>query len=205
EASYYIRTNGESFNYEALRNLGLSKDDLTLPNFHAVSSDKNTYFFKSLTNEQVAALRKFGNVQAIEPGRVAGTEGGMLFPSDTANYWNRDNYGPLWIPEKGATVSLTTENLSLYERIITMYEGNELEVKGSEIWINGKKADSYTFEMDYYFMIGDNRHNSLDSRYWGFVPEDHIVGKALFIWMSWDKDESFLKKIRWGRLFNGIH
>ena len=89
----------------------------------------------------------------------------------------------------------------MYERIIEVYEQNSLEVKGDEIYINGELATSYTFQMDYYWMMGDNRHNSLDSRFWGFVPEDHVVGKALFIWMSWDKNNG---KVRWDRLFNGI-
>lgn len=201
ETSYYVQTNGESFNYEALRELGLSKDDLG-QNLRKRSQDE--YLFTSLTDEQAGALGDFGNVEKVEKVLERGEEP-AVFPSDTAYHWNRDQFGPLWIPEKGATVQLSTANLPLYERIISFYEGNELEVNGNEIRINGQPANSYTFKMDYYFMMGDNRHNSLDSRYWGFVPEDHVVGKALFIWMSWDKDESFLKKIRWGRLFNGIH
>lgn len=201
ESSYVITTNGENFNYDALRGLGMSKDDLSQNSYRRQS--ENAHYFKSLTDEQVAALREFGNVKSIDPGRL-GPEM-ALFPSDTSHHWSRDDYGPLWIPKKGVTIPLTTKNLPLYERLIDVYEDNELEVRGSEIRINGKPADTYTFQMDYYFMMGDNRHNSLDSRYWGFVPEDHVVGKALFIWMSWDKDESFLNKIRWGRLFNGIH
>ncbi|QEC53979.1 signal peptidase I [Anseongella ginsenosidimutans] len=204
ESSYIVRTTGEDFNYDALRNLGLSKDDLGPNNYYR---NKSLYYFKSLTDEQAAALRKFGNVNSIEPNILAKNEPepqGTVFPSDTSLHWNRDNYGPIWLPKQGATVPLNLDNLPFYERVISYYEGNELEVRGSEIYINGAKADSYTFEMDYYFMMGDNRHNSLDSRYWGFVPEDHVVGKALFIWMSWDKDETFLNKIRWNRLFNGI-
>lgn len=210
ESSYVVRTNGENFNYEALRKLGLSRDDLGPHNFQTITRDRDVYYFKSLTDRQVEALRSFGNVTGIEPailgkGEPENVGGGIVFPGDTSLHWNRDNYGPLWIPKKGVTVQLTAKNLPIYERVIRYYEGKELEVKGDAIYIDGAPADSYTFEMDYYFMMGDNRHNSLDSRYWGFVPEDHIVGKALFIWMSWDKDESFLKKIRWKRLFNGIH
>ena len=106
---------------------------------------------------------------------------------------------------KGETIDLTLENLPLYDRIIGAYEENKLEVKDSVIYINGAPADKYTFKMDYYWMMGDNRHNSADSRYWGFVPEDHIVGKAYFIWLSLDKDKSFLGKIRWNRIFRFIH
>ena len=118
--------------------------------------------------------------------------------------WTRDNYGPIYIPRRGATTPLTMENLPLYERIIKNYEGNTLEVKDSTIYINGEKADSYTFKMNYYWMMGDNRHNSADSRFWGYVPEDHIVGKPIFIWLSWNKDGSFFNKIRWSRLFNSV-
>lgn len=119
--------------------------------------------------------------------------------------WNVDNYGPIIIPKKGWTVKLDSMTYPLYERCIAVYEKNKLEVKGSDIYINGAKADSYTFKMNYYWMMGDNRHDSDDSRFWGFVPEDHIVGKALFIWMSWDDNASFFSKIRWSRLFRGIH
>ena len=113
--------------------------------------------------------------------------------------WTSDYFGPLWIPEKGATVKLSLENLPLYERIIRDYEHNSLEVLDSQILINGEPAADYTFKQDYYFMMGDNRHNSLDSRYWGFVPEDHIVGKPSIIWLSTDGSRRFPKNIRWKR------
>ena len=124
-----------------------------------------------------------------------------LFPF-TQTLWTRDNYGPLWIPEKGATVSLTAENLPLYERIIRDYEHNTLDVDPEgKIFINGEEASTYTFRQDYYFMMGDNRHNSLDSRYWGFVPEDHIVGRPSIIWLSTDRNRRFPSNIRWRRFF----
>jgi len=129
----------------------------------------------------------------------------MLNGKQPDYHWNLDNYGPIIIPKKGWTVKLDSLTYPLYERCINVYEGNKLEVKGSDIYINGQKTDSYTFKMNYYWMMGDNRHDSDDSRFWGFVPEDHIVGKALFIWMSWDDNASFFGKIRWSRLFNGIH
>ena len=129
-----------------------------------------------------------------------------IFPSDDQYTWNLDNFGPLWVPRKGATIQLTTKNLPLYRRIIDVYEENELKVKGGVIYyINGKAiAKEYTFKMGYYWMMGDNRYNSADSRYWGFVPEDHVVGKASFVWLSLDKNKSFLAKIRWNRFFMGV-
>jgi signal peptidase I len=113
--------------------------------------------------------------------------------------------GPIYIPEAGKTVALNKENLPLYKKVISEYEGNDLKVNGDEIRINGQIATSYTFKQDHYWMMGDNRHNSLDSRYWGFVPDDHIVGKALFVWMSWNAKGTFLDKVRWSRLLGGIN
>jgi signal peptidase I len=119
--------------------------------------------------------------------------------------WSLDNYGPIYIPQEGKTVKLDLVSLPLYKRIITEYEGNKLELKGTDIYINDKKADSYTFKQNYYWMMGDNRHRSEDSRYWGYVPENHIVGKPIFIWMSWNTEgKGIMNKIRWERLFTTV-
>ena len=124
--------------------------------------------------------------------------------AQTGSYaWNEDFFGPLWIPKAGESIDLTIENLPPYRRIIDVYEDNDLKIKGNDIYINGSKTTNYTFKQDYYFMMGDNRHNSADSRFWGFVPENHIVGTPLFIWLSIDKDKKFFSKIRWDRLFMG--
>ena len=119
--------------------------------------------------------------------------------------WTRDDYGPIYIPKKGDKIKLEVATLPLYEQIIRNYERNELKVADGKIYINGQVADSYTFKMDYYWMMGDNRHNSADSRFWGYVPEDHIVGKPLFIWLSLDEDKSFPFNIRWNRMFTMVH
>ncbi len=164
-----------------------------------ISGSGNNYF-SPLTDQMVERLLKMKNVKSVT--RFIATD--ESFPHDPHYKWTADNMGSLWIPKKGATITLTQENLPLYERIIDVYEDNDLEVKNGEIFINGEKSESYTFKMDYYWMMGDNRHNSADSRYWGFVPEDHIVGKASFIWMSADQRGSFPTNIRWNRLFNKV-
>ena len=128
---------------------------------------------------------------------------GKTYPVNANTGWTRDNYGPIWIPAKGKSIKLTMDNIAVYERPIRVYEDNQLEVKNGKIYINGKETTEYTFKMDYYWMMGDNRHNSLDSRYWGFVPEDHVVGKPIFIWLSINP-ENIGPKIRWNRLFNMV-
>lgn len=159
-----------------------------------------------LTPEAAAALKKLPNVTGIQAMTMPkGQFEDYIFPFDPVMRWNMDNYGPLVIPKKGASVTLSQENIALYRRIITVYEGHTLEERNGVFSIDGKTTTQYTFGQDYFFMMGDNRHNSADSRFWGFVPEDHIVGKAVFIWMSWDSNASFLGKIRWSRLFNIIH
>ena len=130
---------------------------------------------------------------------------GNVYPINHQYGWTRDNYGPIWIPAKGMSVKLDLENLAIYERPIRVYEGNDLEVKDGKIFINGKESTEYTFKMDYYWMMGDNRHNSADSRYWGFVPEDHVVGKPLFIWLSLITDRNGQSRgVRWDRLFTWV-
>ena len=133
------------------------------------------------------------------------TSNDWLYPQDKNTGWTTDNYGPLWIPKKGETITLSLDNLPFYARPIHAYEGNDLAVRNGKIFINGKETTEYTFKMDYYWMMGDNRHNSADSRFWGFVPEDHIVGKPIFIWLSLDPDRGWLNgKIRWNRLFTFV-
>lgn len=171
-----------------------------------------------LTDEDYEAFKSYSGVQQIDTV-ITGPEQDLSYFPHSKNFpWSLDYYGPLVIPKRGESVELNDKNYFIYKTIITEYEGNELERKEGKFYINGDLANEYTFKMDYYFMMGDNRHNSEDSRFWGFVPEDHIVGKALFIWMSVDRDKPIqnaesrnaydqgeFNGIRWNRIFKGIH
>ncbi|WP_443192817.1 signal peptidase I [Mucilaginibacter sp. KACC 22773] len=207
EMKYIVKTDGDQINSDLITDLHLSD----------IKPYDNLSFETNTTKQAVEALKGYSNVKSIRPDTATSGHADPLntvFPGWVPNNktlgtmpdykWNVDNFGPIIVPKRGWTVKLDSFTFPIYSRAIEIYEGNKVEVVGKDILINGKKADSYTFKMNYYFMMGDNRHNSEDSRFWGFVPEDHIVGKALFIWMSVDDQASFLHKIRWSRLFNVI-
>ncbi len=195
---YIVTTDGTSINKRTLEKLGIAKADQNV--------FSGSQFLFPMTDKQLEELGKLRNVKNIKRVNMpAGNAEKNIFPHSENYPWNVDNFGPLEVPKKGESVSLTMTNLPIYERIIDLYEGNDLEVKDSTIYINGVATDNYTFNMDYYWMMGDNRHNSADSRYWGFVPEDHVVGKAVFIWLSLDKEKSLPAKIRFKRLFRSVH
>lgn len=162
---------------------------------------RDTLFIAALTATNAERLKHVPGITGVQKIISKEVEPG-IFPH--INKWNRDNFGPIYIPQQGKTVALNVETLPFYKAIITDYEKNDLKVIGNEIRINGKIATSYTFQQNYYWMMGDNRHNSEDSRYWGYVPENHIVGKPIFIWMSLDSNAKGLKKIRWERLFTTV-
>ncbi|HXL01049.1 MAG TPA: signal peptidase I, partial [Dysgonamonadaceae bacterium] len=227
--NYYIQTDGTLIASSVFEDLGISKSDYMgvdnygqpipiyqdLTNVDSLSAvqlglkQHNGSFGKlygplPMTDEMVEKMKAKPFVLTIikekeQPGA------GYYYPLDYETGWTRDTYGPLWIPKKGATITFDDDvdfKVAAYERCIKNYEGNDFAYRNGKVYINGQQADSYTFAMDYYFMMGDNRHNSADSRVWGFVPEDHIVGQPILIWLSLDKDKAwFHGKIRWKRLF----
>jgi signal peptidase I len=176
--------------------------DLDVTDGAGFTSDKrDTLYVTALPETSVERLKNVLGITSVTRIISKGVEDG-IFPH--IHKWNRDNFGPIYIPQAGKSVAINFMTLPFYSRIITEYEKNKLEVKGSDIYINGIKTNTYTFKQDYYWMMGDNRHNSEDSRYWGYVPADHIVGKPVFIWMSWDTNGKGLGKIRWERLFTTV-
>ena len=191
--SYYVKLR-QRLPEEMLKELGISNEDLL---------SLNSAGYMPLTKRAVAMLSQRNDlVESIEINTDASDL--EIYPLNGNKHWTRDNYGPIWIPAKGKSINITLDNIAVYERPIRVYEGNDLKITDGKIFINGKEAKSYTFKMDYYWMMGDNRHNSADSRYWGFVPEDHIVGKPIFIWWSSDPDRNGFSGIRWNRLFRFV-
>ncbi len=189
---YRVRTNGTPINPRSLEDYGLSRDLTDIRN--------NPNYTFPLNRERAESIKALPGIVSVEPVIMfsKGQFDRDIFPHDERYPWNLEYFGPLTVPAEGMTVDLNEQSLPLYKRIITGYEGHKLEQVGDKILIDGKERDSYTFEMDYFFMMGDNRHNSADSRFWGFVPEDHIIGKPRLIWLSLDKEYG---KIRWKRMF----
>lgn len=205
--SYLVQGKGQGFNMRSLVEIYGITDGLQW-----VDRDQDLYQVNAITEQNLEKFKNHPNVKSVE--RIispVGSPSAGIFPNNGKVSWNRDNFGPIYIPKAGATVKLNLKSFSLYRRIIEVYEGsemgikNKLEVKGNQVYLNGNVITEYTFKQDYYWMMGDNRHNSEDSRYWGYVPQNHIVGKPVFVWMSLDGNASNLAdKIRWERLFTTV-
>lgn len=193
--AYVVNNPGGPLNTTNFDDWGISQED--------VLDIKGNEMVLILNKEQQDKIKATAPTATITPFPMSPRP---LFPYDDAHYkgWSIDNYGPIWVPKKGVSIHLGPENIAMYRRVIGVYEGNKLEEHDGKIFINGKASDSYTFKWDYFWMMGDNRHNSEDSRFWGFVPETHIVGKPLFIWFS-TKDAMMSHGIRWNRLFTSAN
>jgi signal peptidase I len=194
---YYVKTSGARLSSRLLDRLDITEE--------VMMSGPGDYYL-TLTAEAAEELK--ANPEVLEVRKIIQPKAyrqEFIFPFDANFPWNVDNFGPLYIPKAGESVKITTDNISLFERIITAYELNDLEIRNNRIFINGEETEEYTFNLDYYWLMGDNRHNSADSRFWGFVPNDHIVGKAVFVWLSLDPNKPLLGgKIRWNKVFRTV-
>lgn len=199
--SYLVQPKTNTFNPKVMADRYDITDDFGIIN------EQNTYYFPAISDEALNKFKNHPNVASITPNKQEkGVRDPNIFPHHPDYKWNNDFFGPIYIPEKGKTIDINLEVLPLYRRVITEYEGNTLSVEGNQIFINDALATNYTFKQDYYWMMGDNRHNSLDARAWGFVPFDHVFGKPVFIWLSLDPNKSWFNgKFRWDRMFTTVH
>ena len=197
--AYTLITNDEQINLKRLA----AKNNVYQEDINW--SPDRSYLTASLTSHTAQELGKTKMIDKVQQNITPEDKYNFrIFPHDTNYKWNRDNFGPIYIPQKGEQVALNLQNISLYERAIGHYENNKLYISDSSIYINGELANSYTFKMDYYFMMGDNRHTSMDSRYWGFVPEDHIIGKATLVWLALKHEKVFPLSVNFKRFFKKI-
>lgn len=196
QTTYLVTLSGQMVNPQLLQDLGITVD----------GQISETQYVMTIPYSHVAELKSIEGIKSVQNyNRPAGEADENVFPHNALFKWNEDNYGPITLPKRGWTIQLNDSTVALYTEAITKYEHNQLQHQGKSIIINGKPATTYTFKMNYYWMMGDNRHNSLDSRFWGYVPEDHIIGKAVVTWLSTDSAATDMwHGIRWGRTFKPI-
>lgn len=207
QTSYVVTGKGKGFNLHQL----YERYDITDP-VYPIDIKNKKIGFAAISKKKIEQFKNHPNVASAEPIiNTEGYAGNGLFPTYGNQAWTIDNFGPIYIPEEGARVKITPKSIPFYRQIIEVYEGkemgldNHITIKNNQVYLNAKPLNSYTFKQNYYWMMGDNRHNSADSRYWGYVPENHIVGKPIFLWMSWDsRGDGFLDSIRWERVFTTV-
>jgi signal peptidase I len=197
--NYSLKAEGTAYDTLLFNKLGVSIYDVNYNVYNSIYSVPLTrsMYLNLIDSNYFKTIVRY---ESIDPSAM----NNQIFPFDHRFFWTEDNFGPLVVPKKGVTIELNKDNLPLYKRIIANYEGNALKVLNDSIYINDTLSNSYTFSMNYYFMLGDNRHNSNDSRYWGLVPENHIIGKAILVWLSIDKNKKWYNCIRWKKMFNFI-
>lgn len=196
QTSYTVITDGNTINPDLFKEL----------NIEILQQGDNENYIMIIPKSSLNTFKQNSFIKSVIPViESAGNYDAAIFPHHKNFKWNLDNFGPLILPKKGMTIPVTEVNMILYRRAIELYEHNTVVLKDNNVWINGLKADTYTFKMDYYWMMGDNRHNSLDSRFWGYVPEDHIIGKAMLTWLSIDSTQDFFKRIRFDRILKPIN
>lgn len=202
--NFLIDTQGQAISQDALVNTYGAREGLKYNDGNFALTDKGQYFL-TLTDEEAKLMTYNPVVKSVTKHLAPKGQNEDVFPHVASLGWNIDNYGPIYIPKKGQTIKLDLKMLPFYKRIIEEYEHNTLKINGNEIVINGKISHTYTFKQDYYWMMGDNRQNSLDARFWGYVPFDHVIGKPVFIWFSWNKDGKGINKVRWNRVFSVVN
>ena len=198
--SYLVQPKKNKFNQKVM----INNYDIT-DRFGPINSNY-TYKFMGISDASLEKLKKDTNVEWIKKDTLTkGVKDPSVFPQNPSYNWNNDFFGPVYIPKEGATIEINKDNIPIYERLIKFYEDNDLYMQDDNIYINGVKTNQYTFKQDYYWLMGDNRSNSQDSRSWGFVPFDHVVGKPVFKWLSIDYNAKGFNKIRWDRMFTTVH
>ena len=198
--SYLVQPKKNKFNQKVM----INNYDIT-DRFGPINSNY-TYKFMGISDASLEKLKKDTNVEWIKKDTLTkGVKDPSVFPQNPSYNWNNDFFGPVYIPKEGATIEINKDNIPIYERLIKIYEDNDLYMEGDNIYINGVKTNQYTFNQDYYWLMGDNRSNSQDSRSWGFVPFDHVIGKPVFKWLSIDYNGKGFNKIRWDRMFSTVH